>query len=250
MRAVSSAGVAATTLDGMRQDEIAWVAQWAAAHDGDHRLFATRDDTVLVGRDPSAQIRLGAGPVFDERVPRRWLELSWHRGAVIVRNHSRAGVDLAVYDADGETIVERQSVPAGFCGSPVAPDFTAMLDVPGGPGSPAVCRELRIRTSPSARPANVVQDGTDPIETVVPISLTAREKIVGRALIRPLLEGHPARASLHGLVHETGVARSTIQRTMSDLDVRFLFVGMAVPANGDHYDRVAYVLRRHRQLVR
>jgi len=233
----------------MSRADIAWVAQWAAPHHGDHRLFAERGDVVMVGRDPAADIRLGGSPVLDDRVPRRWLELSWHRGAVIVENQSRASIDLAVYDVDGDTIVERQSVPAGFRGAAASPSFTAMLEVPAVADAGAVTWQVLIRTSPSARPANLVYEGADSVETAAPLSLTAREKVLGSALVRPLLEGRPARAALNELTRATGISRATVQRAVSDLDLRFLLSGLAVPASGDHYDRVAYVLRRHQHFL-
>lgn len=234
----------------MNGTDIAWAAHWAAPHDGRHSLFAGRHDVVLVGRHPAAEIRLGASPVFDERVPRRWLVLSWHRGAVMVENQSRASIDLAVYDSDGDTVVERQAVPAGFCGASVSDSFTAMLNVPATADTPTTTWQILVRTSPAARPPKLVYEGTDPVETAVPISLTRRDKVLGSALIRPLLEGRSARASLDGLVRVTGISRSTVQRKISDLDLRFLLAGLAVPANGDQYDRVAYVLRRHQYLLR
>jgi hypothetical protein len=234
----------------MSRADIAWAAQWPAPHDGHHRIYAGRDDVVVVGRDPTTHIRLGAAPVLDERVPRRWLELSWHRGAVIVENHSRASIDLVEYDSDGDTIAERQAVPAGFHGASASPSFTVILDVPALPESPAVTWPILIRTTLVAGPANLVYHGADPVETAVPISLTAREKTLGSALVRPLLEGRAARASLNGLVRVTDIPRSTVQRTISDLDLRFLLAGLAVPAHGDQYDRVAYVLRRHQHLLR
>jgi hypothetical protein len=242
--------VVSSTLDGMTQTDIAWVAHWAAAHDGHHRLFAERGDVVVVGRDLTAEIRLGASPVLDERVPRRWLELSWHRGAVIVENHSRASIDLAVFDRDGDTVVERQTVPAGFRGASASPSFTVLLEVPAIADAPPSSWQILIRTSPAARPANLVYEGADPVETVAPLYLTAREKTLGSALVRPLLEGRSARAPLNGIVRATDIPRSTVQRTISDLDLRFLMAGLAVPAHGDQYDRVAYVLRRHQHFLR
>jgi hypothetical protein len=242
--------MAAGDMVGADRGEIAWVAQWAAPHDGDHRVFAERDDVVLVGREPESAIRLGAAPVFDERVPRRWLELSWHRGAVMVENLSEASIDLAVYDADGDTIIERQTVPARFRGASASPNFAVLLDVPALPHTKATSWQILIRTSPAARPTNLVYGGSDLVETVVPPPLSAREKELGRALTRPLLDGHSARAPLDGIVRVTGVSRATVQRTISDLDLRFLLAGMAVPASGDQYDRVAYVLRRHQRLLR
>lgn len=242
--------VAAGTLEGMERADIAWVAQWSAPHDGDNRVFASRDDVVVVGRDPATQIRLGAAPVFDERVPRRWLDLSWHRGAVVVTNHSHASIDLAVYDPDGDTILERQTVPAGFRGCPTSSAFTAILAVPALGDTPPCSWHLLIRISPAARPANLVYDGADPVETALPLSLSGREKTLGAALIRPLLDGSSVRAPLDRLIRTTSIARSTVQRTISDLDLRFLLAGLAVPASGDQYDRVAYVLRRHQHFLR
>lgn len=242
--------VVASTLGGMSHADIAWVAQWAAPHDGDHRIFAERGDVVVVGRDPTAEIRVGASPVLDDRVPRRWLELSWHRGAVIVENHSHASIDLAVHDLDGEAVVERQTVPTGFRGAAVSPSFTAILEVPAVADAPAATWQVLIRTSPAARPANLVYEGADPVETAAPLFLTGREKALGSALVRPLLDGRSARASLDELTRATQVPRATVQRAISDLDLRFLLAGLAVPANGDHYDRVAYVLRRHQHFLR
>lgn len=240
----------ASTMDGMNRADIAWAAQWAAPHDGDHLLFAERGDVVAVGRDPNAHIRVGASPVFDERVPRRWLELSWHRGTVIVENHSHASIDLAVYDSDGDAIVERQTVPAGFHGAAVSPSFTALLDVPASSDAPAISWQILIRVSPAARPAHLVYDGADAVKTAERITLTTREMSLGSALIRPLLEGRAARASLDSLIRATGVPRSTVQRTISALDLRFLLAGLTVPASGDQYDRVAFVLRRHQHFLR
>ncbi len=241
--------MASRTLDGIDLATIAWVVQWTVPPGGEERLYAALDDLVLVGRDRAADIRLGAELDFKERAPRRWLGLSWHRGSVVVENQSRAGVDLLLYDADGE-VVERQTVPAGFRGSPVAPDFSVLLDVPAHGDLAPVSYELVISTSPLARAVDDRHRSTDPVETVRPVLLTDRERSIGRALIRPLLEGRSARASLDAIVREADISRATVQRTISALDLRFLLAGMAAPTDGDQYDRVAFVVRRYPVLLR
>ena len=230
--------------------EIAWAAWWEAAHDGTEVRYMTREAVLIMGRAPGCDIRIGADPIPDDRVPRQWAELSWHRGRVLVANiHVRWGLELSCVEKPGLAVTV---VPPG--GVATAPRATFVLDakVPAdlhddGEG-PA---EFRINLSAAPTPVEPrsMGPGQDIVETTPVISLTPTQRMIGAAIIEPLAQGRARRPSYETLVHRTHYAMRTVREAVTAMDVTFVAAGLAFPGDGDALDRVAYVLGRHRLVL-
>jgi hypothetical protein len=227
--------------------EIAWAAWWEATHDSTEMRYMSCDAVVTMGRAPGCDIRIGADPIVDERVPRRWAELSWHRGRVLVANvHDRWGLALTCIDGSGVGVT---AVPPG--GVATAPRSSFVLDakVPasgddGGEGPAEFL--INLSAAPTPVQPRSVEPGNDVVETTPVISLTPTQRTIGAAIIAPLAHGRARRASYDMLVHHTNYAMRTVREAVAAMDVTFVAAGLAFPGDGDALDRVAYVLGRHR----
>jgi hypothetical protein len=227
--------------------EIAWAAWWEAAHDGTEMRYMSCNAVLTVGRAPGCDIRIGADPIVDERVPRRWAELSWHRGRVLVANvHDRWGLTLTCIDGTGVGVT---AVPPG--GVATAPRASFVLDakVPAGlddDGEGPVEFLINLSAAPNPVQPRSMEPGKDVVETTPVIALTSTQRTIGAAIIAPLAQGRARRASYDMLVHHTNYAMRTVREAVAAMDVTFVAAGLAFPGDGDALDRVAYVLGRHR----
>lgn len=227
--------------------EIAWAAWWEATHDGTEMRYMSRDAVLTMGRAKGCEIRIGADPIVDERVPRQWAELTWHRGRVLVSNiHDRWGLELSCDEKSG--VVVTVVPPGGVATAPRAA-FVLEAKVPAdlhdaGEG-PA---EFRINVSAAPHPVEPrsLEPGEHVVETMPVISLTPTQRVIGAAIIAPLAQGRGRRASYDTLVHRTNYAMRTVREAVAAMDVKFVAAGLAFPGDGDSLDRVAYVLGRHR----
>ena len=210
----------------------------------------TRDAVLVMGRSRECDIRIGADPIPDERVPREWAELSWHRGRVLVANiHARWGLELTGPENRGLVVTV---VPPGAVAT--APTTTFVLeakvpaDVHDGDDHPA---EFRINLSAAPNPVEPrrMSPGEDIVETTPVISLTRTQRVIGAAIIEPLAQGRARRSSYETVVHRTNYAMRTVREAVAAMDVAFVAAGLAFPGDGDALDRVAYVLGRHRLIL-
>jgi hypothetical protein len=228
-------------------DEVAYVVWWEAPHDGALRLYMTRDATVHVGRDPSCEVRIGALPVPDARVPRRWAQLSWHRGRVLVENlDDRWGLELVW--SDGEAVVDRVTVKPQLLASAPTPEFVIVATVPSDASHSPATFEIHVVSAANPVRPNVVGSGADVVMTAAVVALKPVERTIGAALVAPIREGRGRRASLQAVMEATHYARSHVRDTVWDMDAKFISSGLAVPGDGDAFDRVAFVLSRHNLL--
>ena len=230
--------------------EIAWAAWWEApTHDGTETRFMSRDAVLIMGRDQACDIRIGADPTVDHRVPRRWAELSYHRGSVLVKNiHERWGLNLV---GDEESDFEVTPVPPKVAASAASSAFVLEARVPadpqdGGEG-PA---EFRINLSAAPTPVEprIVPAGEDAEKDVVTtevVSLTDKERIIAGHIVR-LAQNRAHRASYETLAHRTNYGKTAVRQSVHAMDVKFVGARLAFPGDGDALDRVTYVLGRHR----
>lgn len=227
--------------------EIAWAAWWEATHDGTEMRYMSRDAVLRMGRARGCEIRIGADPIADERVPRQWAELTWHRGRVLVANiHDRWGLELICDKKSG--VVVTVVPPGGVASAPQAAfvlDAKVPADLHDYGEGPA---EFRINLSAAPQPVEPrsMEPGESVVETTPVISLTPTQRAIGAAIIAPLTQGRGRRASYETLVHRTNYAMRTVREAVAAMDVKFVAAGLAFPGDGDSLDRVAYVLGRHR----
>lgn len=226
--------------------EIAWAAWWEATHDGTETRYMSRDAVLKMGRGAGCEIRIGADPITDERVPRQWAELSWHRGRVLVSNiHARWGLELSCDEKSGVMVTV---VPPGGVATAPKAAFVLEAKVPAdvhGDEGPAEFR-INLLAAPTPVEPKSMEPGNDVVETTPVISLTPTQRVIGAAVIAPLAQGRGRRASYDTLVHRTNYAMRTVREAVAAMDATFVAAGLAFPGDGDALDRIAYVLGRHR----
>lgn len=226
--------------------EVAWAAWWEATHDGMETRYMSRDAELTMGRDRDCEIRIGADPIADERVPRQWARLSWYKGQVLVANmHSRLGLELT---GDPSAGVVATVVPPGAAATPPRQAFVIDAKVPADPRKGKDPAEFRVSVMAATQPVEPrrMEAGEHVVETAHVLSLTPTQRTIGAAIIAPLAKGRGHRASYEMLVRSTNYAMRTVREAVAAMDVTFVAAGLAFPGDGDALDRVAYVLGRHR----
>ena len=226
--------------------EVAWAAWWDAIHIGTEQRYMTSGAVLSMGRSSQCEIRIGADPFPDERVPREWAQLSWHRGRVMVANvHHRWGLELSCEEQPG--IMATVISPNGVATAPWS-TFVLEAKVPADLQHDAAPAEFRINLLAVPTPVEPRSMEADEhvAETTPVLSLTRTQRAVGAAIIEPLTHGRARRASYEALVHSTNYAMRTVREAVAAMDIKFVGAGLAFPGDGDALDRVAYVLGRHR----
>ena len=215
---------------------------WPAPHEGTLERFVYADQVVVFGRHSSAEIRIGHAPVRDATVPRRWGELSWHRGRMFVANlDDNWGFDLVPAADTGAA--NRMTVAAGASASPNATRFQIIAQVPGSSYSLDVL---------CADPRRFIDVGTEPVETAddpasfLPFRLTPTQKLIGSAVRDHLNSGHSRRPSYQQIATVSNYSVRTVREATQVMDGLFLLHGLAREDDGsDALDRVAAVALRH-----
>lgn len=232
---------------------------WEAPHQGLLERFMVASDLVSFGRGSDCDIRIGHAPVYAPQVPRRWGEISWHRGNVFIQNVSeRWGL---VLDPVVETDIEiRVPVPPGVGAAPTATGSEMRITIqPGAGAAPPVSRvgilaqapgvEIRIDLM-AARGVAVGYGHAEDPPSFVPFTLTRTQRIIGRAVVAPFLTGGPRRASYGDIAATTHYAERTVREAVAAMDGLFVVHRLANPGTaGDSLDRVAHTLRLHTALL-
>lgn len=231
--------------------QIAWAAWWEAAHDGTEMRYMAPDAVLTMGRDRECDIRIGADPIPDQRVPRKWAELSWHRGRVLVATvHDRWGLELT--PEEGHHLPVTVVPPGGVATAPTQ-DFALEATVPADPRDDRRSGPAHFRINLSAAPTPVrpksLEPGDDVLKTTPVISLTRTQRTIGAAIIEPLGHRRGHRSSYEAVVRKTHYAMRTVREAVAAMDVAFVTAGLAFPDDGDALDRVAYVLGRHHLIL-
>lgn len=205
----------------------------------------SRDAVLTMGRAKGCEIRTAADPVADERVPRQWAELTWHRGRVLVANiHDRCGLKLSCDKKSGEVTVV---APGGVATAPrAALVLEAKVPADLHDEGEGLAELINLSAAPHPVEPRSMEPGEHIVETMPVISLTPTQRVIGAAIIAALAQGRGRRASYETLVHRTNYVMRTVREAVAAMDVKFVAAGLAFPGDGDSLDRVAYVLGRNR----
>lgn len=215
---------------------------WEAPHTGMLERFMAASDVITFGRGGGCSIRVGHAPVYDERVPRTWGEISWHRGSVVIHNTStRWGLELV--PAGNSQAPARLAIPPGAGGSAPVAGFQILGQ------APEIAIVLNVMTAPLRQiPAQAATPEDPP--SFVPFTLTPTQRIVGAAAVAPLLAGKPRRASYAEIAASSHYSERTVREAVAAIDGLFVVHRLTEPAaSGDALDRVSQVLRLHTSLL-
>jgi hypothetical protein len=215
---------------------------WEAPHLGVLERFMATADVVSFGRGGDCSIRVGHAPVHYDAVPRVWGELTWHRGALDVSNVSPKW-GLALVPASDGPGAARIEIPPGGRGASPLPRFRIVAH------APEVTIELNVQTAPLRSTVLANDSGAGDKPSFVPFTLTSTQKLIGGAVIAPLLKGGPRRGSYSEVARLTHYSERTVREAVATMDGLFIVNRLVDPTAGDALDRVSQVLRLHSALL-
>jgi hypothetical protein len=197
-------------------------------------LDAGRD--VTFGRAPTATLRIGHAPVYDDVVPKLAGKVFAHDGRVIVANlHEVLALDIRV---DGRPLI---SVAPGDWHSPREGTYDVLV-------TGTYTYELAITVNTASNPTRVVDPAAvhspEPPTGARP-RLTDRQRLILDAYVAPLAGG--GAAASHQQVAETvGVSRSLVRLECHRIWSELLVAGVPMRTLGDARDEIADAWARHR----
>lgn len=194
------------------------------------------DRPVTFGREPTAHLRLGHAPVYDDVVPKLAGRVFAMDGRVVVENlHDTLALDVRV---DGRALL---TVPPGHWHAP--PERTFDVLVTG-----TFTYELAVTVNSAGNPTRVVAvgepDSPEPPTGARP-RLTDRQRRILDSYVAPLAAGgHPA--SHQQVAESLGISRSLVRLECNRIWSELLVAGVPMRDYGDPRDLIADAWARHR----
>jgi hypothetical protein len=201
-----------------------------------------------MGRDESCQIRFGHVPIYDDRVPRIWAEVTFHRGALVVRNLDD-NWPLELLSSDDEEDQGALPLP--------------MLLQPGSAGAFPV-RVFTVRGLGPARTPDgdhyvvhatavpMVRTTMDPLSEVKSYESAVRsttQRAIGQAVLR-LKARQAGRPTYEQIVIESNFSKRTVRENVGKMAARFVTEGLVPFVEGDDaLDRVTMAVSTYPRLV-
>jgi len=221
-----------------RPNTVLFMDQAAAgtiASEREVRVIAA-DRPVTFGREPTAHLRIGHAPVYDDVVPKLAGRAFAMDGRVVVENlHDTLAFDVRV---DGRALL---TVPPGHWHAP--PERTFDVLVTG-----TFTYELAVTVNSAGNPTRVVAvgepDSPEPPTGARP-RLTDRQRRILDSYVAPLAAGgHPA--SHQQVAESLGISRSLVRLECNRIWSELLVAGVPMRDYGDPRDLVADAWARHR----
>ena len=191
---------------------------------------------VTFGREPTAHLRIGHAPVYDDVVPKLAGRVFAHDGRLVVDNlHDTLALDIRV---EGRALM---TVPPGHWHSPPEHSFDVLV-------TGTFTYELAVTVNSGGNPPRVVSlgepDSPEPPTGARP-RLTDRQRRILDTYVAPLATGgHPAS---HQQVAETlGISRSLVRLECNRIWSELLVAGVPMRDYGDPRDLIADAWARHR----
>lgn len=194
------------------------------------------DRPVTFGREPTAHLRIGHAPVYDDVVPKLAGRVFAMDGRVVVENlHDSLALDVRV---DGRALL---AVPPGHWHAP--PERTFDVLVTG-----TFTYELAVTVNSAGNPTRVVgvgePDSPEPPTGARP-RLTDRQRRILDSYVAPLATGgHPA--SHQQVAESLGISRSLVRLECHRIWSELLVAGVPMRDYGDPRDLIADAWARHR----
>ena len=221
-----------------RPNTVLFMDQAAAgtiASEREVRVIAA-DRPVTFGREPTAHLRIGHAPVYDDVVPKLAGRAFAMDGRVVVENlHDTLAFDVRV---DGRALL---TVPPGHWHAP--PERTFDVLVTG-----TFTYELAVTVNSAGNPTRVVAvgepDSPEPPTGARP-RLTDRQRRILDSYVAPLAAGGHA-ASHQQVAESLGISRSLVRLECNRIWSELLVAGVPMRDYGDPRDLVADAWARHR----
>ena len=194
------------------------------------------DRPVTFGREPTAHLRIGHAPVYDDVVPKLAGRVFALDGRVVVENlHDSLALDVRV---DGRALL---TVPPGHWHAP--PERTFDVLVTG-----TFTYELAVTVNSAGNPTRVVSAG-EPDSPEPPTGarprLSDRQRRILDSYVAPLAAGgHPA--SHQQVAESLGISRSLVRLECHRIWSELLVAGVPMRDYGDPRDLIADAWARHR----
>lgn len=191
---------------------------------------------VTFGRAPTAQLRIGHAPVYDDVVPKLAGKVFVHDGRVVVANlHDALAFDIRV---EGRPLI---SVAPGDWHAPGDSSYDVLV-------TGTFTYELAVTVNTASNPTRRV----DPAATTTPDPptgarprLTERQRAILDAYVAPLAGGGTA-ASHQQVAGALGISRSLVRLECHKIWSELLVAGVPMRTLGDARDEVADAWARHR----
>jgi hypothetical protein len=191
---------------------------------------------VTFGRAPTAQLRIGHVPVYDEVVPKVAGKVFAHDDRVVVANlHDTLALDIRV---PGRPLI---SVPPRAWHAPAERSFDVLV-------TGTFTYELAVTVNVERNPTRVLPAGdrTSPEPpTGAHPDLTDRQRAILDAYVAPLAEGGPP-ASHQQVAEALGISRSLVRLECHRIWSELLVAGVPMRSLGDARDEIADAWARHR----